>query len=149
MLFGKSLFQSVVDRLEAERQDEIPPEATTPRRVGITRAFVAETHSINFGAVDHRQDAYLFLMPEVEPVEEKPPPPPVIPDWIDRLDVASITEDLGILDADDRETLLDRRRSFAKDNHPDKIDPIYREQATTRMKTANLLIDEALRRLNR
>lgn len=37
------------------------------------------------------------------------------------------------------------RRRFAKVNHPDRVPPGIREQATRRMTIANSLIDEALR----
>ena len=37
------------------------------------------------------------------------------------------------------------RRRFAKANHPDRVAPAVREQATRRMTIANSLIDEALR----
>lgn len=37
------------------------------------------------------------------------------------------------------------RRRFAKTNHPDRVPPAVREQATRRMTIANSLIDEALR----
>ena len=37
------------------------------------------------------------------------------------------------------------RRKFAKANHPDRVPPPRREQATRRMTIANSLIDEALR----
>jgi hypothetical protein len=37
------------------------------------------------------------------------------------------------------------RRRFAKANHPDRVAPAVREQATRRMTIANSLIDQALR----
>jgi hypothetical protein len=37
------------------------------------------------------------------------------------------------------------RRKFAMANHPDRVAPQIREQATRRMTIANMLIDEALR----
>jgi hypothetical protein len=37
------------------------------------------------------------------------------------------------------------RRKFAKTNHPDRVAPAVRDQATRRMTIANSLIDEALR----
>ena len=146
MLFGKSLFQSVVDRLEAEHEEEAAPELTAPRRVGLKQAFVAETSPMHFADVDLRQDAYLFLMPEAEPFRDEEPEEPVIPDWIDRLDPDLIAEDLALSVEDGRDALQDKRRAFAKENHPDKVHPAFREQATIRMKIANRLIDDALKR---
>ena len=40
------------------------------------------------------------------------------------------------------------RRKFAMANHPDRVAPQIREQATRRMTIANMLIDEALRGTN-
>ena len=40
------------------------------------------------------------------------------------------------------------RRKFAMANHPDRVAPPVRDQATRRMTIANMLIDEALRGLN-
>ena len=37
------------------------------------------------------------------------------------------------------------RRRFAKSNHPDRVPPAVRDEATRRMTIANSLIDEALR----
>lgn len=37
------------------------------------------------------------------------------------------------------------RRKFAKTNHPDRVPPAVRDEATRRMTIANSLIDEALR----
>ncbi len=41
------------------------------------------------------------------------------------------------------------RRSFARRNHPDMLHPGLSEQATTRMKIANMLIDRRERELRR
>jgi hypothetical protein len=43
------------------------------------------------------------------------------------------------------EDLARIRREFAKLNHPDRVLPPEREEATRRMTIANSLIDEALR----
>jgi hypothetical protein len=40
------------------------------------------------------------------------------------------------------------RRKFAMANHPDRVAPRVRDQATRRMTIANMLIDDALRGLN-
>ncbi len=55
--------------------------------------------------------------------------------------------ELAITEADTVQTLNDKRRAFAKGNHPDGIALPFRDNATARMKIANLLIDQALRRL--
>lgn len=156
MLFGKSLFQSVVDRLgeEAEEVSEVDDKAF--RISGLTTGFVPappEVGHIDPSAprhdpkMDQRLDAYLFLMGEEGEAEEpKSPEPAPPPAWLDRLSPEDVAVDLGLHPSDDRERLQERRRAFARDNHPDRVDADYRDAATQRMKLANQLVDEALRR---
>ncbi len=148
MLFGKSLFQSVVERLAAEAEESGAPEEPKAYRVsGLSTAFVAE-------GVEHapaaavRLDAYLALMPDPEavPVQAKPEPP-AMPDYLARLSIEEIAEDLDLKSGDDRNSLGEKRRAFARHNHPDRHHVLFRDRATTRMKIANLLVDEAIRRL--
>nr|WP_299498134.1 hypothetical protein [uncultured Rhizobium sp.] len=101
-----------------------------------------EASPVNAGL---RQDAYLFLMSQGEPVETKAP---IKPPHLERLTVEQIAEDLQLQDHDSRDVLQERRRLFAKHNHPDTVHTDFREPANTRMKIANLLIDEAMRRLD-
>lgn len=147
MLFGKSLFQSVVDRLDDEAEEQPVNEEQTFRIKGLSTGFVAESDlaaSPETGA-DQRLDAYLFLMPEDLPPEEpEPPAPPPPPAWAGRLSPQEIAEDLGIEPADDRDRLQERRRRFARENHPDRVAADYRDAATLRMKIANGLVDEAI-----
>jgi hypothetical protein len=44
--------------------------------------------------------------------------------------------------------LLARRRNFARENHPDRAPADLRANATMRMKIANMLIDETIRRID-
>lgn len=144
MLFGKSLFQSVVERL-AEEAGEADDLAHDPayRIAGLSSGFVAE--SIGTAPTQaFRLDAYLALMPDT-PAESDPPP--AVPAHLTRLSIAEIAEDLGLRADDDRNALADRRRAFARLNHPDRQPATLRDKATTRMKIANLLVDEAIRRL--
>lgn len=144
MLFGKSLFQSVVDRLaEEETQEELAAIEPRFRIDGLGASYAPERVSATPEDDARRRDAYLFLMGDDEPH----PPEPVEPEkpvWLGRLSIEEIAADLAITPADDRETLQERRRAFARLNHPDRIHPDFRDQATTRMKIANLLVDEAL-----
>lgn len=144
MLFGKSLFQSVVERLaeEAEEAGDPPPDPAY-RISGLSSGFVAE--SVEAAPPQaFRLDAYLALMPDPEPENTEAP---VVPVHLTRLTIAEITEDLGLRADDDRDVLADKRRAFARLNHPDRQQAVFRDQATTRMKIANLLVDEAIRRL--
>ncbi|MDH4440845.1 MAG: hypothetical protein QE284_10725 [Rhizobium sp.] len=152
MLFGKSLFQSVIDRL-AEEEAEVPEDvgATEPRfRIdGLGASYAPERVEATLVDDSRRRDAYLFLMRDEVP--EEPPEPaipiePQKPDWLGRLSIEEIATDLAITAKDDRETLQERRRAFARLNHPDRIHADFRDQATTRMKIANILVDEALLR---
>ncbi|MFN3634465.1 MAG: hypothetical protein ACK4UZ_01885, partial [Rhizobium rhizophilum] len=110
MLFGKSLFQSVVDRLDKEAEDEVPPEETAFRINGLASSFVpvapvAPSAPADPGT-DQRLDAYLFLMPEErEPEPPAAPVPPEPPAWIDRLSPDEVAADLGLDPSDDRERL--------------------------------------------
>lgn len=144
MLFGKSLFQSVVERLAEEAEEADGPRADPAYRIsGLSSGFVAE--SVEAAPTQaFRLDAYLALMPDPEPENTGPP---AVPAHLTRLTIAEITEDLGLRAADDRDALADKRRAFARLNHPDRQHAAFRDKATTRMKIANLLVDEAIRRL--
>lgn len=151
MLFGKSLFQSVVDRLGEESEEELPPQEQAFRINGLASSFVPAANEVSAGPKDpdsdQRLDAYRFLMPEEpEPEEVLPPAPPPPPAWIERLSPEEVAADLALDVQDDRERLQERRRAFARDNHPDRVAIPYRDAATQRMKIANRLIDEAIRR---
>lgn len=73
------------------------------------------------------------------PVEAAPEPPPPRSEHEQVVDELHITPNLTSTD------LKLIRRKFAKINHPDRVAPAVREQATRRMTIANSLIDEALR----
>jgi hypothetical protein len=160
MLFGKSLFQSVVDRLGEEKDDETQPPEPAFRIEGLNTGFVAPTTAPSAEDTptshDQRLNAYMSVMQEHEPEDEQQPEPerlapaapPPPPPWLQRLSPEEISADLGLHPADDRDTLQERRRSFARENHPDLVATDHREAATTRMKIANRLIDDAIRRFD-
>lgn len=155
MLFGKSLFQSVVDRLladapESEEHEAPPAVQSTPR--GMPASFLAGASGAEDDETAPRFDPYREIAltapppPPEKPAEpEKPPMPP----YLKRLSEAEIARDLGITVNDDAERLADRRRAFALLNHPDRVAQDYRAQATVRMTIANALVDDALARLDR
>jgi hypothetical protein len=72
-----------------------------------------------------------------------------MPEHLARTAPAEIAAELSITAADTLQTLNEKRRAFAKSNHPDRVAPAFRENATKRMMLANLLIDEAVRRRGR
>ena len=71
-----------------------------------------------------------------QPPEPIGPPKSEHEQVVDELHLTSnlLPEDLKLL-----------RRRFAKSNHPDRVPPAVRDEATRRMTIANSLIDEALR----
>ncbi len=153
-MFGRSVFQSVVERLAAERAaegDELPP---TYRVSGLSSGFVREAGAAPATDGRRAEDLYRDLMAEdeqaetaVPPAEPAPPEPPVMPTHLARLSPQEIAEDLALSADDTAAMLAEKRRRFARANHPDGVHEAFRDAANMRMKIANLLIDEALARL--
>lgn len=77
----------------------------------------------------------------IEP-DEKPP----VVNLPEATDPTSIASELGLAEAD-LPRLAAIRRRFAFANHPDRLPPHLRTRALRRMQVANMLIDEAERRL--
>ncbi|MCJ8519501.1 hypothetical protein ABID21_002271 [Pseudorhizobium tarimense] len=153
MLLGQSVFQSVLTRLDEEKQEDEPPaEGAVFRVPGLTSGFVAATkETVAFGS-SGAGDAYLEMLadkppPEPDPPAEAPRKEPFVPEHLLRISDAEIAEDLALTPDETAETLAEKRRRFAKDNHPDRVPEALRDNATLRMKTANILIDRAIRDL--
>nr|CAD6601736.1 molecular chaperone DnaJ [Rhizobium sp. Khangiran2] len=158
MLLGQSLFQSVLTRLDEEGKQDEDGTDQPAFQAGLKTAFVAATTEADTDseATGHAaRDAYLDLLadipePEAEPrgeeeteqPDEEPTPPHLL-----RLAESEIAEELAVSQTDTVETLAEKRRRFAKDNHPDRVPEALRDHATLRMKTANLLIDRAIKDL--
>lgn len=77
---------------------------------------------------------------EEEPLEAGPRPVPR------SIDADAILLELALAGCPDIEALVDRRRRFARDNHPDTLPAELRENATQRMMIANGLIDAEIAR---
>jgi hypothetical protein len=161
MLFGQSIFQSVLDRLDAEDAAAAPEQLVPSHRIrGLNSSFAADVRD-GVSASSARPDQAYFdnLDPDAAPFQPRPPaagapsaaeiatgPAPVVmPPHLARTSLQAVAGELAISSSDTLHTLSEKRRSFAKANHPDGIDPLFRDKATTRMKIANLLIDEAIR----
>jgi hypothetical protein len=136
-VFGKSLFETVLDGLgeAAEEEDD------TPARIrGMNASFVGR----DWGTERESEIDLASLF------DGFPPDPvmtgPVVPDWAGRLSETEIAADLAIETCHGAQDLRERRRTFALENHPDRVPDEYRDQATRRMKVANQLIDAALAR---
>jgi hypothetical protein len=160
MRFGQSVFQSVLDRLDAEETEA--GEGDGPHRIqGLNASFAASVREGISAAALRPDQAYLDnLEPErpavaVEPPAEPQsseapqPAPPVMPLHLLRTAPHDVAAELAISPGDSMQSLKDKRRAFAKANHPDGVPAAFRDNATVRMTIANLLIDEALRRLSR
>jgi hypothetical protein len=141
-VFGKSLFETVLESMGTDEPDE--EEDVVVRRPRIVAHFLAET---TYG--ERPDDRMLGALYEdfSEPVvaaDVDPVPVPMPPTWLDRLSDPEISEDLGLVPGMTLVEIRERRRSFARANHPDGVAPEYRDAATIRMVTANRLVEAAL-----
>ncbi len=143
-MFGMSVFQSVLERLKSEEETE-DPAAAEPMRVAapyapaFDNALAAESvGAAAFGTVER---AYL------DAAFVEPPPPPVMPDYLNRTSLSEVAEELALADGETQMTLATKRRAFAALNHPDRLPAAFRANATMRMKLANMLIDEAAQQM--
>lgn len=154
MLFGQSLFQSVLDRLDTEEEDKSEKDEAAHRVRGLNVSFVATVPGGERTASARPDDAYVDNLgneiptPEPEP-EKKEPEPPAMPEHLARTSREEVATELAITPQHTLQQLHEKRRAFAKANHPDGVAPPFRDQATMRMMVANQLIDEAIRRLPR
>ncbi|MBY5626182.1 hypothetical protein [Rhizobium leguminosarum] len=164
MLFGQSVFQSVLERLKAEDETDEDAGAPAVHRVsGLGTGLAFDVMAFDVMALDVMEgvsaasqrvgQAYfdnLDLDAAAAIAEEPataPPPEPVMPDHLARIAPEKIAAELAIAAADTQQTLNEKRRAFAKANHPDGVAEPFRDNANRRMMIANLLIDEAMRRL--
>lgn len=148
MLFGQSIFQSVLERLKEEEAGE-PQEPGTHRVSGFSTGLAFDVME-GVSAASHRVGEAYFDNLGSEPIVETAPAPkpePVMPEHLTRIAPQEIAAELAISAADTLQILNEKRRAFAKANHPDGVAQPFRGNANRRMMIANLLIDEALRRL--
>lgn len=152
MLFGQSVFQSVLERLKAE-SEAVEEEQPAGRRVSGLNTGLAFDVMEGVSAASQRLDqAYFDTIEREAPAEAaapepSPEPEPVMPEHLTRISPQEVAAELALSESDTLQTLGEKRRAFAKANHPDGVALPFRDNATKRMKLANLLIDEAMRRL--
>jgi hypothetical protein len=149
-MFGMSVFQSVLERLKADEDEEGTAEdqqASLANIRGLNGGFVGNLAASGMADSGAVQRAYFDTASEEMLSPPKPQPKPVMPEHLRRISPEQIAADLALTDMETQQTLADKRRHFASENHPDRFDPDYRANATLRMKVANMLIDEAQRRL--
>lgn len=151
MLFGQSVFQSVLERLKAEEEPDDDAEAPAAHRVSGLATGLAFDVMEGVSAASQRVGQAYFDNLEPDAAEPAPLPEaePVMPDHLTRTAPAEVAAELAISAADTALTLGEKRRAFARANHPDGVALPFRDNATKRMMLANLLIDEALRRIAR
>ncbi|PDT15763.1 hypothetical protein CO670_16270 [Rhizobium sp. J15] len=156
MLFGQSVFQSVLERLKAEEEPDDEAEAPAAHRVSGLATGLAFDVMQGVSAASQRIGQAYFDNLELDAAAataaepaRPPEPEPVMPDHLTRTAPAEVAAELAISAADTALTLGEKRRAFARANHPDGVALPFRDNATKRMMLANLLIDEALRRLAR
>ncbi|MBX5044598.1 hypothetical protein HJB51_08675 [Rhizobium lentis] len=152
MLFGQSVFQSVLERLKTEEEARSPASHRVAG-LGTGLAFdVLEGVSVASQRVGQAYIDNLDLDSAAGLVEKAAPPPapePVMPAHLNRMAPHEVAAELAISAADTPQTLGEKRRAFARANHPDGVALPFRDNATKRMMLANLLIDEALQRIAR
>lgn len=146
MLFGQSVFQSVVTRLQREAEDVAEEEthsvySTRPTFSGV----VFDTATCDAEPGNAALETYLALLETASPVEKAEPEPEVMPPHLARTSLSDVSEELAINERDTLESLSEKRRAFARLNHPDTVSPAFRANANLRMTAANLLIDQAIR----
>ena len=157
-MFGLTVFESVLERLKAEArqaEEDAAEEAVDddgPGEIrGLTSGFAGIGTGSTFVSGSQAAAAYLDLYEEPRPAEPEPQPapepPPAPPPHLLRITPEEVVGDLGLTGKEGVDDLLARRRSFARENHPDRAPEDLRANATLRMKIANMLIDETIRRL--
>lgn len=144
-VFGKSLFETVLDGLEPEEHEE---EDAGPARRMTGLGATLLTGVLDSDGPDRGDFADLYSdFGEGLPVfaADAPPQPPA---WLGRLSRDEISQELDLSTCKSEADLRERRRSFARNNHPDVVHPDFRGPATTRMTIANRLIDDAISKLS-
>jgi len=148
-MFGMTVFESVLERLKAEAHEaaeDLPAddEDIAMEVRGLPAGFAGLGMGKTFVSAPQAAAAYLDLYEEPAPPPEEPPP---APPHLLRTAPEEVAEDLALTGKESVEDLLARRRAFARDNHPDRAPEDLRANATLRMKIANMLIDETIRRI--
>lgn len=154
-MFGMTVFESVLERLRAEAreaEEEIAEEQGPGPVRGLTSGFAGLGATGAFMSGSQAAAAYLDLYEEPAPPEPEPESPPEepapVPEHLLRITPEAVAEDLALTGSEGIDDLAARRRSFARENHPDRAPAELRANATLRMKIANMLIDETIRRIN-
>ena len=142
-VFGKSLFETVLDGLDVEEVDE--DQEVSVRHPRVTAHFLADTSFAD--RADQRPHSELYEDFGEPPTNEAELPlSPEPPAWLNRLSEQHVIEDLELAPGMTRSEITNKRRAFARVSHPDRVAEEFREAATIRMAIANRLVEAALRR---
>jgi hypothetical protein len=156
MIGGLDSFDAVLDRVSTERAESAAHGSgpwTTMR--GWNSSFVATSlKSQPWPSRQQRVVADTVVHTDVPtpaprpvPKPEPRPEPAIDTSLFKRLSPEEVAKDINLLASDTPAELQSKRRSFARLNHPDRAPLEWRQAATTRMKIANHMVDEALRRV--
>ena len=137
-------FASLLDELIASAALEPDPA----RRTTVSFDYLAVADELHSGRIRVSADEVtaeyrhveataeaLFAAVEVAKAEE------VLPS----IEPQAISQELGLPGSFKADELARKRRTFAFNNHPDRVAPHLRQRAMVRMQIANMLIDEAAR----
>jgi hypothetical protein len=145
-MFGMSVFHSVLERLKAEQDEALSDEARYGWRgtvIGAAPGFMAEGSAHTWASRGAVEQAYRAL------ATDERSEPFSMPDYLKRTGLAEVASELALGESETALTLAAKRRRFASANHPDRLPAEARINATLRMKLANMLIDEAMRRIEK
>lgn len=154
-MFGKSVFESVLERLRAEDESvsdgggatHEPSRGPLPAFAVFGREPVAASgHSAASAYREFAEDEPMKgeVGQRDKPAIDDAPPSPL---HLMRTTAEEVAADLGLRGSETGAELAAIRRAFARENHPDAAPKALRANATRRMMIANMLIDETLRRL--
>ena len=141
-VFGKSLFETVLDGMDVEEDEQ--DEDVLARRPRVTAHFLADTSFSD--RADQRPLGELYEDFGTSDPAEREAVAPEPPEWLGRLSEQNVADDLGLVPGMSKAEIRDKRRAFARSNHPDHIAAEFRDAATIRMTIANRLVEAALRR---
>jgi hypothetical protein len=147
---GTRDFASMLDELIAELPLEVEESAARPN---IPFDYVSVAEELHSGRIRVSTDAVAAEYRDVEAATESlfaAAEAARAAEALPSIEPAEIARELGL---DSRvvpfEELGRKRRAFAFDNHPDRVEPHLRDRAMVRMQVANTLIDDAERLIKR
>lgn len=146
-MLGRSVFESVLERLRMEAEEPGPAPDTAPGPYFKPQpAFAVLGATGPAASTAGAANAYRAVLEDDagDRAETAPAAPP--PHYL-RTAPEEVAADLGLTGTETKAELGDIRRAFARLNHPDGAPPELRSNADRRMMIANMLIDETLRRM--